>query len=81
MGTFAIVRQDGEVDKVEGMSVQDISDRYGAPGNGRIESWNDDEHGAALRYTFASPAEQSVALNDRDRTRDDVDVPAPKVGD
>jgi len=59
MATFAIVRADGSVDKVtDGLSVQDVSDRYGAPGNGSIESWDEGTHGAKLARIFGSPAEQ-----------------------
>lgn len=64
MATFAIVRQDGEVDQVEGASVADVSDTYGWPGNGTIEKWDDDAHKKALRYTFSSPAEQREKLAD-----------------
>jgi len=58
MAFFAIVRWNGKVDKVEGASVEDVSDRYGAPGNGSIEPWDDDLHAKKLRATFTSVEEQ-----------------------
>jgi hypothetical protein len=58
MATFAIVRGSGAVDRVEGTSVQEVSDRYGWPGNGNIAPWSDADHASKLRNTFASPAEQ-----------------------
>ena len=59
MATFAIVRADGSVDKVtDGLSVQDVSDRYGAPGNGSIAPWDEGTHGDKLVNTFDSPADQ-----------------------
>lgn len=62
MGTFAIVRADGSVDKVtDGSSVEDVSTRYGAPGDGSIEAWDEGNHGDKLANTFASPAEQFAA--------------------
>lgn len=60
---FAIVRHNGKIDKVtDGMSVEDVSWRYGAPGNGSIEPWDDAKH-KKLRHTFASPDEQNDVLN------------------
>lgn len=62
MATFAIVRANGKVDKVtDGASVADVSDRYGAPGNGSIEPWDEGKHGDKLAHTFQSPAEQLAA--------------------
>lgn len=58
MAKFAIVRADGAVDTAEGMSVQDISDRYGWPGNGTIEPFEDSSHGGRVRHAFDSPADQ-----------------------
>lgn len=63
MATFAIVRQDGEVDLAEGASVEDISTRYGAPGNGRIEPWDGDTDN--LRHRFDSPDQQRELLADK----------------
>lgn len=65
MARFAIVRQDGEVDKVEGSSVDDIANRYGWPGNGDIQPWDDGAHNERLRHTFASPDEQRDTLADK----------------
>lgn len=64
METFAIVRQDGEVDKVEGFSVADVAWRYGWPGNGTIEPWDDTTHKKALRHTLSSPEQQRELLAD-----------------
>jgi hypothetical protein len=61
MATFAIVRADGSVDKVDGASEQDVSNKYGAPGNGTIEAWDEGKHGSKLANTFASPDEQYAA--------------------
>jgi hypothetical protein len=58
MAAFAIVRASGAVDRVEGTSVQEISDRYGWPGNGSIVPWSDPEHAEKLRNSFTSPADQ-----------------------
>lgn len=66
MARFAIVRQDGEVDKVEGVSVQDVADRFGWPGNGDIQPWDDGAHNANLRHTFGTPEEQREALADKE---------------
>ena len=57
MAKFAIVRADGSADQVDGLSVQDVADQYGWPGNGTIEEWSDGKHGKAANV-FASPAEQ-----------------------
>lgn len=65
MARFAIIRQDGEVDKVDGSSVDDIANRYGWPGNGSIEPWEDGAHNEHLRHTFGSPEEQREALADK----------------
>lgn len=62
---FAIVRQDGETDKVDGASVDDVANRFGWPGNGTIEPWDDGKHSDDLRYTFASPDEQREKLADK----------------
>jgi hypothetical protein len=61
MATFAIVRADGSVDKVDGASVEDVSNRFGAPGNGSIEAWDEGSHGAKLANTFDSPEAQYAA--------------------
>jgi len=60
MAKFAIVRADGSVDQVDGLSVQDVSDQYGWPGNGTIEEWDAGTHGTPANV-FASPAEQRAA--------------------
>jgi hypothetical protein len=70
MAEFAIVRQDGEVDKVSGLSVQDVANQYGWPGNGEIVPWDSANHASKIRHSFASPAEQSEALNDKSKTPD-----------
>ncbi len=64
MATFAIVRQDGEVDLADGASVQDVSDRYGWPGNGTIEPFDAGKHGDDVRHRFTSPDEQRELLSD-----------------
>lgn len=62
MATFAIVRADGSVDKVtDGASVQDVATRYGWPGNGSIEAWDEGTHGGALAATFDNPQAQHDA--------------------
>jgi N-acetyl-beta-hexosaminidase len=61
MATFAIVRADGSVDKVQGSSVEDVSGRYGAPGNGSIEAWDEGSHGSKLANTFDTVEEQLAA--------------------
>jgi len=65
MARFAIVRQDGEVDKVNGSSVDDVANRYGWPGNGDIQPWDGGAHNEHLRHTFGSPDEQREALADK----------------
>jgi hypothetical protein len=65
MAEFAIVRQDGEVDKVSGLSVQDVANQYGWPGNGEIVPWDAANHASNIRHSFASPAEQHEALDDK----------------
>ena len=64
MAKFAIVRQDGEVDTADGVSVDDVATRYGWPGNGTIEPFDQGTHGSAIRYALASPAEQRELLTD-----------------
>jgi len=76
MARFAIVRQDGEVDKVDGVSVDDVANRYGWPGNGDIQAWDSGAHDGNLRHTFASPEEQRETLADKP-----AKVKAPKVSD
>lgn len=63
MASFAIIRQDGEVDKVQGESVTDVSARYGWPGNGDIQPWDDGKHNGGLRWSFDTPAEHHDKLN------------------
>jgi hypothetical protein len=58
MGKYAIIRADGTADKVEGSSVEDVATRYGAPGNGSIEPWNDNLTPA---NTFDTPEAQYAA--------------------
>jgi hypothetical protein len=58
MASFAIKRGDGTVDKAEGASVEDVATRYGAPGNGTIEPWDDNLKAA---NTFATPEDQTAA--------------------
>jgi len=58
MASFAIKRADGTVDKAEGTSVEDVTARYGAPGNGSIEPWSDTLTAA---NTFATPEDQAAA--------------------
>lgn len=65
MATFAIVRADGSVDKVEGASVEDVSNRYGAPGNGSIEAWDEGSHGSKVNNTFATPEAHHDYYNTR----------------
>lgn len=65
MARYAIVRQGGEVDKVDGSSVDDVANRYGWPGDGNIEAWDDGAHAEKLRNTYASPEEQTAALADK----------------
>jgi hypothetical protein len=65
MSDFAIVRQDGEVDLADGLSVQDVANRYGWPGNGTIEPFDKASHGAHLRHTFTSVEHQGELLNDK----------------
>lgn len=62
MAPFAIIRQDGEIDKVDGASVKDVGDRYGWPGNGDIVEWDDVRHASALRHTFVTPEQQRATL-------------------
>lgn len=62
MAKFAIVRHDGEVDQVDGATVEDVASRYGWPGNGTIEAWNDEKHGTP-RYQFVSPEHQREMLS------------------
>lgn len=72
MAKFAIVRQDGEVDQAEGASVDDVSNRYGWPGNGTIEPYEAANH-PTIRHIFTSPEQQAEALadtTDRDPWRD-----------
>lgn len=61
MAKYAIVRADGSVDTADGMSVQDIADQYGAPGDGSIEAYDEDTHGAHVINEFTSPADQRAA--------------------
>ncbi len=75
MTTFAIVRQDGECDKAEGASVQDVADRYGWPGNGTIEPWDEGKHGGNARHVFTTVADQAAALAE---TPADVAAIAPE---
>jgi hypothetical protein len=70
MATFAIVRQDGEVDLADGVSVQDVSDRYGWPGNGSIAAYTPALHDKGLRHTFTSPDNQRELLT-ADATKSD----------
>lgn len=65
MATFAIIRQDGEIDLCEGLSIDDVATRYGWPGNGTIEEYNPEQHKKALRYTFDSPEHQRELLADK----------------
>lgn len=60
MGDFAIVRDTGDVDKVTGETVADVSHRFGWPGNGTIEVWDDTIHLTNLSRTLADPAEQNA---------------------
>jgi hypothetical protein len=60
MAKFAIVRADGSVDVAEGMSVQDVADHYGWPGNGTIEPLGA-EHTSKIANTFDTPADQRAA--------------------
>jgi hypothetical protein len=82
VASFAIVRADESIDKAEGASVQDVSDRYGWPGNGTIRPW---EAGDEAANTFATPEEQAAVLNpEADDDDDDADAKAgnaPKVAD
>lgn len=63
MATFAITRQDGEVDLAEGASVEDISNRYGWPGNGDIKPWDGDT--TNVRHRFTDPDNQRELLADK----------------
>lgn len=59
--TFAIVRHDGAVDIVEGVSVQDVAHRFGWPGDGTIEPFDPDVH-KKVRHTFDTPELQRQKL-------------------
>ncbi len=60
MAKFAIVRADGTVDTADGMSVQDVADRYGWPGDGTIETYDPNKHTKPAN-DFTTPADQRAA--------------------
>lgn len=61
MEKFAIVRHDGAVDMVEGVSVKDVADRFGWPGDGTIEPFDEKLH-KKVRHIFDSPERQRETL-------------------
>lgn len=62
MGTYAIERADGSVDKVtDGASVTDVAARYGWPGNGDIKEWSANEHDGKKGGVFDKPEDQKAA--------------------
>lgn len=61
MAKFAIIRSDDSIDVAEGTSIEDVTWRYGAPGNGRIEEFAGQ---SPIRHTFISPEHQRDLLGD-----------------
>lgn len=71
MGTYAITRGDGKIDLAEGSSVEDVSWRYGWPGNGNIELYIGE---GKVRHVFDSPEHQANVLNDKPDKPDKPDT-------
>jgi predicted heme/steroid binding protein len=69
---FAIVRADGSIDKAEGASVQDVSDRYGWPGDGTIRPL---EAGDDVRHSFDSVEHQGTLINDKPKDAPKAEAP------
>lgn len=78
MAKFAIVRQDGEVDTADGVSVDDIASRYGWPGNGTIEPFDSGNHESWRRHDFSSPDEQRELLADKAKGKAKAEFTDPK---
>lgn len=64
MAKFVITRADGTNDIAEGTSVEDVSNRYGWPGNGDITEWaGDNVDNRKVRHKFDTPDDQDKLLN------------------